>query len=118
MSTEIIPLTMAGEGETSRPAADRLIAGDPVQRAWNAFTDVDDQFYVGHWSSTRGTWRVRYIECELCVLTAGRVELVSASGVRTSFGPGDAFVVPAGFAGTWTVLEDCTKIYAIFVPRG
>jgi len=62
-------------------------------------------------------WRVRYTECELCVLTAGRVELVSESGARAAFGPGDAFVVPAGYAGTWAVLEDCTKIYAIFAPR-
>lgn len=117
MSMEIIPVVIVGEGESTRPAADRLIAGDPVQRAWNVFTDADEQFHVGHWSSTRGVWRVRYTECELCVLTAGRVELVSESGARTSFGPGDAFVVPAGFAGAWAVLEDCTKIYAIFIPR-
>jgi uncharacterized cupin superfamily protein len=117
MATEIIPVKIVGQGETSRPAADRLVAGDPVQQAWNAFTDVDEQFYVGHWSSTRGVWRVRYTESELCVLTAGRVELVSESGTRVSFGPGDSFVVPAGYSGTWAVLEDCTKIYAIFVPR-
>jgi uncharacterized cupin superfamily protein len=117
MSAEITAVTMAGEGESTRPAADRLVAGDPVQRVWNAFTDADEQFHVGHWSSTRGVWRVRYTECELCVLTAGRVELVSQSGARSNFGPGDAFVVPAGFAGTWAVLEDCTKIYAIFIPR-
>jgi len=117
MSAEIVPVTITGEGEASRPAAERLIAGEPLQRAWNAFTDADEQFHVGHWSSTRGVWRVRYTECELCVLTAGRVELVSAAGVRSSFGPGDAFVVPAGFSGTWSVIEDCTKIYAIFIPR-
>lgn len=117
MSAEIIPVTISGEGESSRPGADRLVAGDPVQRAWNAFSDAGEQFHVGHWSSTRGAWRVRYTECELCVLTAGRVELVSESGARATFGPGDAFVVPAGYAGTWAVIEDCTKIYAIFVPR-
>lgn len=116
MSTEIIPVVMAGEGESSRPPADRLLAGDPVQKAWNAFSDAGESFHAGHWSSTRGVWRVRYTECELCVLTAGRVELVSESGVRQSFGPGDAFVVPAGYSGTWAVLEDCTKIYAIFMP--
>jgi len=25
--------------------------------------------------------------------------------------------VPAGFAGTWEVVEDCTKFYAIFEAR-
>ncbi|MBV6418338.1 MAG: hypothetical protein CMLOHMNK_03156 [Steroidobacteraceae bacterium] len=117
MAAEIIPVTIAGEGERSSPAADRLIAGRPVQHAWNAFADAGEQFFVGHWSSTRGVWRVRYTECELCVLTAGRVELVSDAGVRTAFAAGDAFVVPAGYSGTWSVIEDCTKIYAIFMPR-
>jgi len=48
------------------------------------------------------------------VMTAGRVVIESASGERSSFGPGDAFVIPAGFSGTWEVIEDCSKIYAIF----
>lgn len=106
-----------GTGDVSRPAEDRLVAGDPVQRAWNAFSDAGDQFHAGYWSSTRGVWRVRYTECELCVLTAGRIELVSDSGARASYGAGDAFVVPAGYSGIWSVIEDCTKIYAIFIPR-
>jgi len=25
--------------------------------------------------------------------------------------------VPAGFSGTWEVVEDCSKIYAIFEAR-
>ena len=32
------------------------------------------------------------------------------------FGPGDCFVVPAGFEGLWEVLEDARKFYAIFEP--
>ena len=31
--------------------------------------------------------------------------------------PGAGFVVPAGFEGTWEVLEECTKFYAIFEAR-
>ena len=27
---------------------------------------------------------------------------------------GDSFVVPSGFGGSWEVLEDCRKLYAIF----
>lgn len=117
MSTAIIPVIIAGEGDSSAPAADRLVSGEPVQRVWNAYSDPAEQFHVGHWSSTRGVWRVRYTESELCVLTAGRVELVSDSGERASFAKGDAFVVPSGYSGTWAVLEDCTKIYAIYIPR-
>ena len=66
---------------------------------------------------TRGKWRVRYTENELCVMTAGRVIIESDGGTRESFAAGDAFVVPAGFSGTWEVVEDCTKIYGIFEAR-
>jgi uncharacterized cupin superfamily protein len=113
----IIPLSRPIEAEVSSPPAERLLQGAPEQRVWNYFIDTSQQFFAGRWSSTRGKWRVRYSENELCMITAGRVVLVSDSGERDAFGPGDAFVVPAGFSGSWEVLEDCTKIYAIFEPR-
>jgi len=103
--------------EHSKPPAERLLAGNPQLEVRNYFSDPSEQFFAGRWSATRGKWRVRYSENELCVMVAGRVLLESAAGARESFGPGDAFVVPAGFVGTWEVLEDCTKIYAIFEPR-
>jgi uncharacterized cupin superfamily protein len=60
---------------------------------------------------------VRYTENELCVIVTGRVIIKSDAGAAKTFGPGDVFVIPAGFSGTWTVLEECTKIYAIFESR-
>ena len=115
-SGSIIPLSGEAPLEESGPAADRVLAGDPRQRAWNFFSDASGQFHAGRWSSTPGRWRVRYAENELCVLTAGRVVLRCASGERCEFIAGDAFIVPAGFEGTWEVLEECSKIYAIFQP--
>jgi hypothetical protein len=101
-------------GEAYGPEADRILEGQPEHRVSNAFTDASGQFFCGRWSSTPGKWRVRYTENELCVITAGRVTIESTAGERQSFAVGDAFVVPAGFEGTWTVHEDCTKFYAIF----
>jgi uncharacterized cupin superfamily protein len=117
MNTEIISLGEPLEPEISTPAADRLIEGSPQQGLSNYFADPSQQFFAGRWSSTKGTWRVRYTESELCVMTSGRVIIKSDGGASNSFGAGDAFVIPAGFSGTWTVLEDCTKIYAIFESR-
>jgi uncharacterized protein len=114
MTPRIVPLSAALPTELSSPALDRLIDGSPQQRVSNAFTDSSGQFFAGRWSSTRGKWRVRYTENELCVMMAGRVVLTSDDGAVNSFGAGDAFVVPAGFSGTWEVVVDCTKIYAIF----
>jgi uncharacterized protein len=118
MSTSIVRLDGVREAEVSEPPAERLIAGTPQLRLRNDFTDTTQQFFAGRWSATRGKWRVRYTENELCVMTAGKVVIESSSGERASFGPGDAFVIPAGFSGTWEVLEDCAKIYAIFEARG
>lgn len=117
MNTSIVRLDTELEADVSEPPADRRIVGVPELRVQNYYADPGQQFFAGRWSATRGKWRVRYTENELCVMTAGRVVIENDSGERSSFGPGDAFVVPAGFSGTWEVLEDCTKIYAIFEPR-
>ena len=114
MSTSIVRLDGTLAAEVSEPPADRLIAGTPEVRLCNYFTDTSQQFFARRWAATRGKWRVSYTENELCVMTAGRVVIESVSGERSSFGPGDAFVIPAGFSGTWEVIEDCAKIYAIF----
>jgi uncharacterized protein len=117
MSVSIVRLTGPGTLEPCGPASDRILEGTPRHGAWNAFTDTTSQFFCGRWSSTRGKWRVRYTENELCLITAGRVVIDSTGGDSQTFAAGDAFVVPAGFEGTWNVLEDCTKLYAIFEPR-
>ena len=117
MNASIVRLDAPLEPDVSVPGADRLLAGAPEHRVWNYFTDSTQTFFAGRWSGTRGKWRVRYTENELCVMTAGRVVITSDVGESSAFGPGDAFVVPAGFSGTWEVLEDCSKVYAIFEPR-
>lgn len=117
MNTAIVRLDGTLAAEVSAPPAERQLAGSPQLQVRNYFADPSQQFFAGRWSATRGKWRVRYTETELCVMTAGRVVIESEAGERCVFGTGDAFVVPAGFAGTWEVLEDCAKVYAIFEAR-
>jgi len=119
MSVSLVRLDTPLAAQVSSPPAERVLAGAPEHSLANFFTDATSQFFAGRWSSTRGKWRVRYTESELCVITAGRIVIEGDSGERVSFGPGDAFVIPAGFVGTWEVLEDCSKVYAIFeaLPR-
>jgi uncharacterized protein len=112
----IVSFTTPITPERSVPAPDRLIAGKPEQSVANYFTDPTRQFFAGRWSSTRGKWRVQYSETEFCHITEGRVRIASGNGRVETFGAGDSFVIPAGFEGTWEVLEDCSKLYAIFEP--
>jgi uncharacterized cupin superfamily protein len=108
----------SGQAEALQLDAARLAPDSamPAQTVRNLFTDGSGRFFSGIWSSTRGAWRVAYTENELCVLTQGRVRITDESGRSWTFGPGDCFVVPAGFEGLWEVLEDARKFYAIFEP--
>ena len=100
--------------QLSTPDADRVLSGKPQLTVWNHYADESNQFFAGVWASTRGKWRVRYVEHEFCYMTQGRVRVISAAGEQWEFAAGDSFVVPGGFEGTWEVLEDCRKLYAIF----
>jgi uncharacterized cupin superfamily protein len=113
----IVDFRAPQDEEEASPAADRLLEGSPRQRIANYFSDPSQQFHSGRWSSTRGKWRIRYTESEFCCLTRGRVVLQNNTGQRWEFGVGEGFVVPAGFEGTWEVVEDCTKFYALFEAR-
>jgi uncharacterized cupin superfamily protein len=104
-------------GESANPAPERILAGIPRARVANQYADPSGQFFCGIWSSTAGKWRVRYSEHEFCVLIEGRIRIDSTGGERYELRAGDAFVVPAGFEGTWEVMEPAKKWYAIFEPR-
>jgi uncharacterized cupin superfamily protein len=96
----------------------RLAPGSPMPEQFvrNAYTDASGRFFAGTWRSTVGAWRVSYTENELCVLTAGRIRITDGQGRQTTYVPGDSFVMPAGFAGLWEVLEPAQKFYAIYEP--
>lgn len=117
MSDQIVDFRGAAGSEATQPAADKLLSGAPRHTVTNYFSDPTNQFFSGRWSSTPGKWRIRYTESEFCCLTEGRVALENRAGQRWEFAAGDGFLVPAGFDGTWEVLENCTKFYAIFEAR-
>jgi uncharacterized cupin superfamily protein len=102
------------EARSSTPDAERLLSGNPRLTVRNHYADAGNQFFAGVWEATRGAWRVRYTEHEFCHLLSGRIVITSETGERQEFAAGDSFVIPSGFAGTWEVVEDCRKLYAIF----
>ena len=92
----------------------RIIAGNPRQMMQNGFTNQRENFSCGIWSSTSGKWHVHYQEDEFCYLITGEVILTDATGHSETLHGGDAFVIPAGFEGTWETVEDAQKFYAVY----
>ena len=97
--------------DIARPAADRLIAGDPVFTTW-AIEDTGTLF-AGIWQSTPGTWRVIYDEWEYFTLTAGTSVLTPDGGKAVTLTAGDSYIIRPGFTGTWEVIETTVKDYVI-----
>lgn len=103
-----------GAGETYRPPAERIISGDPVQTAWNLFVSADGKFNSGIWECQPGKWRVVFSESEFCQILAGVLVVIGDDGSQATYRAGDAFVSPAGFTGTWEVVEAARKHYAFY----
>jgi uncharacterized cupin superfamily protein len=115
-STRIVDFREAANEETAPVDAARVLAGAPVATTRNHHADDSNRFFAGVWSSTPGKWRIRYTAHEFCHLIEGRVRLVGDDGAVREFGPGDAWVIPAGFVGSWETIEAARKHYAIFDP--
>jgi uncharacterized protein len=97
--------------ETSRPAAAKIISGDPVHTTWNL--EERGTILAGLWHSTPGKWRVSYDEWEYFRLLEGVSIITEDSGQATTLRAGDAFVIRPGFTGTWEVLDATLKDYVI-----
>lgn len=96
--------------------AEKCISGQPMQRTWNHFSSGDEKFFCGIWEAEPGCWKISYSENEFCQILGGRSVLRDANGTEYPLGPGDNFVIPAGFEGEWEVVETTRKIYAIYEP--
>lgn len=107
----LLRVTADGDCETSRPAPEKVLAGDPVHRTWNI--EDRDGLCCGIWESTPGTWRISYDEWEYCRILAGRSVVTEDGGTAHEIGAGDSFLIRPGFRGTWQVIETTRKDYVI-----
>ena len=101
----------AAIAETTRPAPEKVLAGDPVHTTWNA--EERDGLYCGIWQSTPGKWRISYEEWEYCRILSGRSVITGDDGTEYPLAAGDSFIMRPGFSGTWEVLETTRKDYVI-----
>ena len=106
------------EGAVSSMAPERCVHGQPEQTLWNQFQDSTQQMLSGIWECTEGKWDADYSsKNEFCHILAGKVVLTDEAGSASTFAAGDSFVIPAGFVGSWEVLEPVRKLYVIMAPK-
>ncbi len=118
MSTKIIDFKNAVEGVSPAFPAERVLGGAPEQNLFNQFQDPSKQMLSGTWDCTEGKWQADYsAKSEFCHILSGKVVLTDEDGTVATFGAGDSFVIPMGFAGTWEVLEKVRKLYVIVTPQ-
>src|SRR5580658_8795693 len=95
----------AGAGEEYFLPPEKLLQGNPRQTVWMHYTDTSGRFMAGIWHSERGRWKILYTEEEYCQLVEGDSVIADAAGVPITLRAGDELVIPAGFSGTWEVIE-------------
>ncbi|MEN5239991.1 MULTISPECIES: cupin domain-containing protein [Pseudomonas] len=105
------------EAERYRPAAEKILKGEPDQAVYNHYASPCGQFAAGVWEGEVGQWTVNYTEHEYCEIVQGVSVLRDQDGGAKTLRTGDRFVIPAGFKGTWEVLEPCRKIYVMFEQK-
>jgi uncharacterized cupin superfamily protein len=103
--------------ERYKPAAEKILKGDPKQTLYNHYNSPCGQMSAGVWEGEIGQWKVNYTEHEYCEIVQGVSVLRDDAGKAKTLRAGDRFVIPAGFTGTWEVLEACRKIYVVFEAK-
>lgn len=89
-------------------------------RTWRCFESGDGRAMSGLWEAGPHLERCNCDYDEMCHILDGHVRLTDVSGQTRTFGPGESFVVAAGFQGTWENLGFVRKVFFILArePQG
>lgn len=90
-----------------------VVGAGGIVRTVNSFESADGSFTVGPALFDEMTLEIDgYPADEFMFILEGELEIVDTNGDLDKFGPGDAFVMPKGFVGTWRQLSPVKK-YAV-----
>lgn len=89
------------------------VEGNPTMKTWVQHTSLDGSVISGTWEATTGTWRAVSKFYEFVHLIEGQITLTPDGGPASTMRAGDAFVVEAGFQGTWTIDVPVKKHFCI-----
>ena len=102
---QIVDFAQAGTAaEHYRPAAEKVLKGDPEQSVRNHYGSPCGQFSSGIWEGAVGQWTVNYTEHEYCEILQGVSVLRDAEGNAKTVRAGDRFYVQNPATGRQTAV--------------
>ncbi|WP_028454620.1 cupin domain-containing protein [Chitinilyticum litopenaei] len=107
--------TVAASHDEPRP--DRLLSPHSPQRiTWEHYQSSDHALSCGIWACEPGEWRIRFApdKHEFFCVISGLVRLHDEAGQSLTVGPGEAAVIPGGFAGRFEVVEAVRKYFVVY----
>jgi uncharacterized cupin superfamily protein len=98
-----------------RPRPDRLVKGNPLRTTHEHFLSATGDVSAGIWACEPGAWNIAFAagKDEFFCVIEGRLRITDIDADASEFGPGEAGVIPGGFAGTFEVLEPVRKYYVV-----
>lgn len=105
----------SAEPVVDQPRVERREAGAPLRETWSLYECAADGVSAGIWTCEPGRWRIEFgpHEHEYFIVLEGRARIHDAEGGCTEIGPGQAVVIPAGFQGSFEVLERVRKHFVV-----
>ena len=106
-----------GLGPSHLVDASAFLVDNPSETVHTPFTNAQGNVTAGVWECTPCLENIdRYGVDEICTVLSGSVTVTPEGGAGETFGPGDSFVMPQDFKGTWHITETLKKFYMIVEP--
>ena len=124
MSNSAVRLLRDGDPETGMGPShlvkpEDFLVSDPKETVHTPFTNAQGNVTAGVWECSPCLETIeRYGVDEICTVLSGSVTVTPEGGEAETFGPGDSFVMPQDFKGTWHITETLKKFYMIVEPTG
>jgi uncharacterized cupin superfamily protein len=97
---------------------DTVSNGSAVELGYIFFTDPEGTVNAGVWECTPCTEAINdypYDQC--CMVLEGSLVITDETGHAERFLPGDAFMIPRGFNGSWTMTERYKNFFVTVEPK-
>ena len=107
-------------GVVDHPRPDRLVSGNPRRETWSLYESGDGVSSVGIWACEPGIWRIVFApnKEEYFFVLEGHVRLHDEAGLAVDVRAGEGAVIPAGFSGSFEVVEAVRKHFVVIERPG